>query len=118
MIQLPRMRRGTKPYKEMVESTRELILSRVSHWSQIYSIQPGRISIRKQKTRWGSCSRAGNLSFNYRLGFLPLHHVDYIVIHELCHIQEHNHSQAFWELVSRACPNWKTLRAELRSYRF
>lgn len=118
MIQLPRMRRGTKPYAEAVERTRALVTERLSYWSQIYGITHGRIFIRKQKTRWGSCSRAGNLNFNYRLGFLPLHLVDYIVVHELCHIPHQNHSQAFWAHVEQAVPNAKQLRKELHTYRF
>jgi predicted metal-dependent hydrolase len=118
MIQLPRTRRGTKPHTEAVERTRALVTERVSHWSGVYGISHGRISIRKQKTRWGSCSRAGNLSFNYRLGFLPQPLMDYIIVHELCHIREHNHSPAFWHLVAEAFPNPKALRAQLRQYRF
>jgi predicted metal-dependent hydrolase len=118
MIQLPRMRRGTRPYKEAVERTRILVTERVSYWSQVYGISYGRVFIRKQKTRWGSCSRAGNLNFNYRLGFLPPHLVDYIIVHELCHIPQQNHSPAFWALVEQAMPDWKHLRNSLRSYRF
>jgi predicted metal-dependent hydrolase len=118
MIQLPRMRRGTKPYREAVERTRALVAERAAYWAALYGIKYGRISIRKQKTRWGSCSRAGNLNFNYRLGFLPFELMDYIVVHELCHIPEPNHSAAFWDLVSEAYPNSRALRAALRSYRF
>lgn len=118
MIQLPRMRRGTAPYKLAVERTRALIHERVAYWSQTYGINHGRIFIRKQKTRWGSCSRAGNLNFNYRLGFLPLHLVDYVVVHELCHIPQQNHSPAFWSLVEEHIPDAKQLRKALHAYRF
>lgn len=118
MIQLPRMRRGTAPYKEAVERTRALVMTRLAYWSQVYGISHGRVFIRKQKTRWGSCSRAGNLNFNYRVGFLPLHLVDYIIVHELCHIPQQNHSPAFWALVEIAFPHAKQLRRELRGYRF
>ena len=118
MIQLPRMNRGGKAYKEQVEVTRALVSERTRHWAHIYGITVGRISIRKQKTRWGSCSTAGNLNFNYRLSFLPFTLLDYVVVHELCHIREHNHSPAFWALVGQAYPNWKVLRKELEQYRF
>ena len=118
MIQLPRMCRGTKPYAEAVERTRALVTERIAYWSQIYGIPYGRIFVRKQKTRWGSCSVARNLNFNYRLGFLPFHLADYIVVHELCHIPQQNHSDAFWALVAEAYPEYKTLRKELHSYRF
>lgn len=118
LIQLPRMRRGTKPYHEAVEKTRALVTERAQYWSQIYGISFGKIAIRKQKTRWGSCSRAGNLNFNYRIGFLPFELADYIVVHELCHIVHHNHSVDFWNLVQEAYPNAKALRARLHQYRF
>ncbi len=118
MIQLPRMRRGTKPYKEAVERTRVLVTERAAYWSKAFGITYRTIAIRKQKTRWGSCSRAGNLNFNYRLGFLPVELADYVVVHELCHVVHHNHGKAFWELLATAYPNWKELRAQLHLYRF
>lgn len=112
------MRRGTKPYKEAVERTRAFVTERAALWAAAYGITYRRIFIKKQKSRWGSCSLAGNLNFNYRLGFLPTKLADYVVVHELCHIQEHNHSPAFWALVARAYPDHKALRRSLRSYRF
>lgn len=118
MTQLPRMNRGGKAYKKQVEMTRALVSERTMYWARVYGITFGKISIRKQKTRWGSCSTAGNLNFNYRLSFLPVTLMDYVVVHELCHIREHNHSPAFWSLVGQAYPNWKALRKELESYRF
>ncbi len=112
------MNRGGKAYKAQVELTRALVTERVLYWSGVYGIQFGKISIRKQKTRWGSCSSAGNLNFNYRLGFLPFELMDYIVVHELCHIKEYNHSQNFWDLVGEAYPQYKQLRKTLETYRF
>lgn len=113
------MRRGTKPYHDTVEALRVDIRERLSYWSGVYGIKYGKVAIRKQKTRWGSCSRSGNLSFNYRLAFLPEHLRDYVIVHELCHIAEHNHSMRFWTLVARAFPDWKALRDQLRrGYRF
>lgn len=112
------MRRGTKPYLDQVKHVRALVTERVHAYAKAYGITHGTISIRKQKTRWGSCTKAGNLSFNYRLGFLPPHLLDYVVVHELCHIVHHNHSAAFWNAVARACPNPKALRKELGTYRF
>ena len=118
MIQLPRMNRGGKVYKEQVERTRAFVSERTAYWAREYGITFGKIAIRKQKTRWGSCSSAGNLNFNYRLGFLPFELMDYIVVHELCHIPEQNHSATFWALVAQAYPNYKVLRKALHSYRF
>jgi predicted metal-dependent hydrolase len=73
-----------------------------------------RIFIRGQKTRWGSCSRLGNLSFNWRLVMAPEEVIDYIVIHELCHLKEMNHSKRFWSLVSNLCPDYKKHRRWLK----
>lgn len=67
----------------------------------------GRISIREQKTRWGSCSSKGNLNFNWRLIFAPEEVVDYIVVHELAHRKEMNHSRAFYDVVASVLPDYK-----------
>ena len=73
-----------------------------------------RIFIRGQKTRWGSCSRLGNLNFNWRLMMAPLEVIDYIVIHELSHLGQMNHSVNFWRLVEKLCPDYKKYRKWLR----
>lgn len=67
----------------------------------------GRISIRDQKTRWGSCSRAGNLNFSWRLVLTPVAVARYVVIHECAHLVHLNHSKAFWSLVAHHCPEYK-----------
>lgn len=77
-----------------------------------------RIFIRGQKTRWGSCSRLGNLNFNWRLIMAPLEVIDYIVIHELSHLREMNHSVNFWRLVEKFCPDYKKYRKWLRENGF
>ena len=103
-----------------------LVQARLKHFSQfyphtkqlfgvgVYQFRWTGLTIRNQKSRWGSCSRKGNLSFNYKLAFLPPHLADYIIVHELCHLRELNHSARFWELVARTLPNHRTLRRELR----
>jgi predicted metal-dependent hydrolase len=113
-IELPKLRRGTKARRHAVALMRALAHERLAHFNQQYGLAIGKISIRNQKTRWGSCSREGNLSFNYRILYLPSAERDYIIVHELCHIAEHNHSPAFWALVSRALPDAKLIRKELR----
>jgi predicted metal-dependent hydrolase len=74
----------------------------------------GRISIREQKTRWGSCSSAGNLNYNWRLIFAPEEIVDYIVVHELAHRLEMNHSKAFYYIVESVLPDYRKAQKWLR----
>lgn len=90
------------------------INERLAHFNQFYNFKINRVSIKKPTTRWGSCSRLGNLNFNYRLLWLPEHLADYIIVHELCHLGELNHSPKFWRLVEQTLPNYKTLRKELK----
>ena len=71
---------------------------------------------RDQRTRWGSCSSRGTLSFNWRLALAPLEVLDYVVVHELCHLREANHSPRFWRLVGERRPGWREQRAWLREH--
>lgn len=77
----------------------------------------GRITIRAQRTRWGSCSSKGNLNFNYLLYYLPEELMEYVVIHELAHRKHMNHSSYFWREVERYCPDYRQRRARLRDVR-
>lgn len=90
--------------------------ARLDHCNQSYGYAIGRVSIKGQKSRWGSCSKLGNLNFNWRLMLAPLPVLDYVVIHELCHLKEMNHGARFWALVARACPDFATQRAWLRRH--
>ena len=89
--------------------------ARCAHFANIYSVRFKRISIRAQKSRWGSCSRSGTVSFNYKIAVLPQHVADYIIIHEICHLAEMNHSKKFWELVAREVPEHRAISKELRN---
>lgn len=93
---------------------RLLINQRVRVVNGNLNLSYNRVFIKGQKTRWGSCSRQGNLNFNWRLVMAPLPVLDYVVTHELLHLVEPNHSKKFWALVEKACPDYKAHRAWLK----
>jgi predicted metal-dependent hydrolase len=107
-------RAPTQHYLAHKEVARAFVHERLAYYNAVYNFEFNRVAIRNQKTCWGSCSEKGNLNFNYKLLFLPRHLADYVVVHELCHLAELNHSPAFWELVARACPEYKKHRRELQ----
>lgn len=92
-----------------------LAKDRLEYFNQFYNFKYGRVSIRNQKTRWGSCSKKGNLNFNYKIVLLKPEFADYVIIHELCHLAEFNHSVRFWELVSKQSPNYKLIVKALKN---
>ena len=108
------IKRSSQDYAKYKEAALAIALLRVTHFSAVYKLRVGHVRIRNQKTRWGSCSKVGNLNFNYKIALLPPSLQDYLVVHELCHIQEFNHSKRFWSLVEKTLPNYKELRKELR----
>jgi predicted metal-dependent hydrolase len=95
---------------------REVFAERLAVCNVAYGYTYGRVSIKEQKSRWGSCSRQGNLNFNWRLLLAPLPVLDYVVTHELAHLKELNHSDRFWQLVARGCPNYLVHRRWLRMH--
>lgn len=90
------------------------IPQRVREIAQALNYEYKKISIRGQKTRWGSCSTQGNLNFNYRLMLAPPAAIDYVIVHELCHLDEMNHSPRFWALVADAFPQYRYWRRWLK----
>jgi len=87
---------------------------RVRLFSRQIGVLPKGILVREQVRRWGSCSGAGVLRFNWKLVMAPLRILDYVVVHEICHLKVRNHSKAFWEEVGRTVPDYKERRAWLR----
>ncbi|MCC8066145.1 MAG: M48 family metallopeptidase [Clostridiales bacterium] len=90
------------------------IPERVAYFARRMGVTYGRITIREQKTRWGSCSTAGNLNFNWKLMLVPPDLLDYVVVHELAHRREMNHSPQFWAIVEKELPDYRERRQQLR----
>lgn len=95
--------------KRYREAARSYFPERVQYYADILHVTYGNITIRDQKTRWGSCSSCGNLNFNWRLMLAPPRVLDYVVVHELCHRKHMDHSPAFWQEVGNLLPDYKTL---------
>ncbi len=93
---------------------RQKFIEKASYYGAEMGVSFGRVSVRNQRTRWGSCSSDGNLNFQYRLYYLPEELMDYVVIHELAHRRHMNHSPAFWAEVARICPDYKKRMKMLR----
>lgn len=93
-----------------------LIFERAKEFSSRYALTVCKVRIKNQKTRWGSCSKKGTISFNYKILFLPERLRDYIIVHELCHIIEFNHSPKFWGLVAKTIPDYNAVKIELRRF--
>jgi predicted metal-dependent hydrolase len=107
---------SAKDFKENKEKALHFVLGRIEYLNKFYTFKVNSIGIKNQKTRWGSCSGKGNLSFNYKIIFLPVHLADYIIVHELCHLKEMNHSPRFWSLVAEQIPDHKIRRKEVHLY--
>ena len=104
-----------KEYRAYKEKARELAVVRLAHFNVVYGFTYGRIAIRNTKSRWGSCSKKGNLNFSYKIALIAPELADYVIVHELCHIGQFNHSRAFWELVERTVPDWRDRRKRMHA---
>jgi hypothetical protein len=92
------------------------VLSRLEHFNTYYGFHYNRVSVKNTRSQWGSCSTKANLSFTYKLIFLPQDLADYIIVHELCHLGSFDHSPAFWNLVARVFPDHRAYEKRLRHY--
>lgn len=100
---------------EMVKAAKETLPPLVEHYAKIIGVNYGRITVRHQLSRWGSCSAKGNLSLNCLLVLCPEEVKDYVIIHELCHLKELNHSKRFWASVEAYCPHLRECRLWLKA---
>lgn len=98
----------------LAEEALKVIPERVEYFAKVIGVTYGKITIRNQKTRWGSCSSKGNLNFNCLLMLAPSEVLDYVVVHELCHRKQMNHSKAFWLEVEKVLPDYKEVRKWLK----
>ena len=103
-------------YLKQKESARKIVYEKLGELNKIYDFRFNKISIRKQSTRWGSCSSKRNLSFNYKIVFLDPSVQEYLVAHELCHLKEMNHSKNFWALVTLTVPDFRLQKQKLKNF--
>lgn len=98
----------------LAEEALKVIPERVEYFAKVIGVTYGKITVRNQKTRWGRCSSKGNLNFNCLLMLAPPEVLDYVVVHELCHRKQMNHSKAFWLEVEKVLPDYKEVRKWLK----
>ena len=113
MRQQARIHLDAAQEKELRERAKSVLAQRTAYFARQIGVTYGRITVRDQKTRWGSCSQTGNLNFNFRLILAPLEVLDYVVVHELCHRRQMNHSAQFWQEVAQVLPDYRERKAWL-----
>lgn len=109
-------RKQTTEIDELMKQAKKVIPERVAFFAPLVGVVPGRIAIRCQKTRWGSCSAKGNLNFNCLLMLAPPEVMDSVVVHELCHLKQMNHSKKFYDEVLRVMPDYRTRQKWLKEH--
>ena len=101
--------------QDLREIARTELIPRLHALAQIHELRLGRVAIRNQRSRWGSCARSGNIALNFRLIQMPPDVCDYVLLHELMHMRQQNHSRRFWKLVAAACPAYRECERWLRA---
>lgn len=92
-----------------------LLKEKIKRFTKVIGVTPKSVSVKNYKSSWGSCSNRGEISFNWRIILAPHRIIDYVVIHELCHLLEHNHSSRYWKLVEQHVPDWRDCRDWLKN---
>ncbi|MBL7045869.1 MAG: M48 family metallopeptidase [Parcubacteria group bacterium] len=111
-----RQKKPTKHYSKHKEVARAFVHAHLAMYADKYGFKYNRVAIRNSKRSWGSCSEHGNLNFHYKIIFLPQELASYLMVHELCHLKEFNHSVQFWAHVEEIIPNYKECRKRLKEH--
>lgn len=101
-------------YLKYRDVAQDLAEKKIAKFNKVYKFKFNKVNIKNQKTRWGSCSKKGNLNFNYKIALLPEKLAEYVVVHELCHLGQFNHSQKFWNLVAKTMPDYLEIKEDLK----
>lgn len=113
VIRLPRTERE---YLINKPAARNMLRKMLKQFAPLVGVTFGAVRVKNMRRTWGSCATGGDLNFNYKLVYLPQSLAEYVVVHELCHRLEFNHSKAFWDHVARVLPDWKARRKEIKKY--
>lgn len=111
-----RVNRSEEEVRRLKEQARITLTARTDYYAEILQVKYQKIRIGSQKTRWGSCSSRGTISYNWHLVLMPEIILDYVVVHELCHLIEMNHSPQFWSRVENVLPDYRDRRAWLKKH--
>src|SRR3989339_441414 len=96
------------------ELARRFVWQKINYFNRFYNFKISRVAIKNQSARWGSCSSKGNLNFNYKIIYLRPALANYLIVHELCHLGQFNHSKNFWALIKQTIPDYVEINKELR----
>lgn len=118
-VYIPELYENTVFIKKMtnfyIKQSKEILIDRVKYFSNLMSLTVNSISLMNNKTRWGTCSRKGELKFNWRLSMLKPQTIDYLIIHELAHLVEFNHSKKFYKIIECIMPKYNTSNKDLKN---